>query len=80
MFASGALATATRVGFARHYDLVERVLPAEVLARQVDDDDAVRELTLRAATALGVSESTISGRMHEVRRQAGLAKDNSDEF
>ena len=33
-----------------------------------------------AATALGVSESTISGRMHEVRRQAGLAKDNSDEF
>lgn len=33
-----------------------------------------------AATALGVSESTISGRMHEVRRQAGLAKDISDEF
>ena len=33
-----------------------------------------------AATALGVSESTISGRMHEVRRQAGLAKDIGDEF
>ena len=33
-----------------------------------------------AATALGVSESTISGRMHEVRRQAGLAKDTGDEF
>jgi RNA polymerase sigma factor (sigma-70 family) len=32
-----------------------------------------------AATALGVSESTISGRMHEVRRQAGLAKDIGDE-
>ena len=33
-----------------------------------------------AATALGVSESTVSGRMHEVRRQAGLAKDIGDEY
>ncbi|MGV9800589.1 winged helix-turn-helix domain-containing protein [Mycobacterium sp. NPDC003449] len=54
LFASGVLTTATRVGFARHYDLVENVLPPEVLARDVGDDDAVRELTLRAATALGV--------------------------
>ena len=54
LFASGVLTTATRVGFARHYDLVERVLPPSVLAREVDDDEAVRELTLRAATALGV--------------------------
>jgi len=54
LFASGVLTTATRVGFARHYDLTERVLPPDVLARKVPDDDAVRELTLRAATALGV--------------------------
>ncbi len=54
LFASGVLTTATRVGFARHYDLVERVLPPRVLAREVDGDEAVRELTLRAATALGV--------------------------
>ena len=32
-----------------------------------------------AAMALGVTESTVSGRMHEVRRQAGLAKDIGDE-
>jgi uncharacterized protein len=55
LFAAGVLTTATRVGFARHYDLSERVLPPDVLAREVDEDDAVRELTLRAATALGVS-------------------------
>jgi hypothetical protein len=55
LFASGVLTTAHRVGFARHYDLVERVLPAEVVARDVDDVEAVRELTLRAATALGVA-------------------------
>ena len=54
LFASGVLTTAHRVGFARHYDLTERVLPAEVLEREVDDAEAVRELTLRAATALGV--------------------------
>jgi len=55
LFASGVLTTAHRTGFARHYDLVERVLPAEVVAREVDDVEAVRELTLRAATALGVA-------------------------
>jgi uncharacterized protein len=54
LFASGVLTTATRVGFARHYDLVERVLPPSVLAREVDDEEAIRELTLRAAAALGV--------------------------
>ncbi|OLO99874.1 hypothetical protein BVU76_23640 [Mycolicibacterium porcinum] len=54
LWSSGVLTTATRVGFARHYDLTERVLPPEVLAREVDDEEAVRELTLRAATALGV--------------------------
>ncbi len=54
LFAAGALTTATRVGFARHYDLTERVLPTDVVSRHVDDDEAVRELTLRAATALGV--------------------------
>jgi uncharacterized protein YcaQ len=54
LFAAGVLTTATRVGFARHYDLVENVLPPEVLAREVDDGDAVRELVRRAAGALGV--------------------------
>ena len=55
LFASGVLTTATRVGFARHYDLTERVLPPQVLAREVDDAQAVRELTLRAAGALGLA-------------------------
>jgi uncharacterized protein YcaQ len=54
LFAAGVLTTATRVGFARHYDLTENVLPPEVVARKIDDEEAVRELTLRAASALGV--------------------------
>ncbi|MDT7796455.1 MAG: uncharacterized protein QOD59_5896 [Mycobacterium sp.] len=55
LFAAGVLTTATRVGFARHYDLTENVLPPDVVAREVGDDEAIRELTLRAAIALGVA-------------------------
>jgi len=58
LFAAGVLTTETRIGFARHYDLVENVLPPEVVAREVDDEEAVRELALRAATALGVGTET----------------------
>ncbi len=54
LWSAGVLTTATRIGFQRHYDLTERVLPPEVLAREVDDEEAVRELTLRAASALGI--------------------------
>ncbi|KAA0112165.1 winged helix-turn-helix domain-containing protein [Mycolicibacterium sp. P1-5] len=55
LWSSGSLTTATRIGFARHYDLTEKVLPPEVFTREVDDDEAVRELVLRAARALGVA-------------------------
>ncbi|RAU95205.1 winged helix-turn-helix domain-containing protein, partial [Mycolicibacter senuensis] len=72
LFAAGVLTTATRVGFARHYDLVENVLPAHVLARQVDDSEAVRELVLRAATALGVG--TEADLRDYFRLSAGQAK------
>lgn len=58
LFASGTLTTGTRVGFARHYDLSDRVLPPEVFAREVADADAIRELVLRSATALGVATET----------------------
>ena len=55
LFASGVLTTAHRMGFARHYDLAQRALPADIFGRDVDDTEAVRELTLRAATSLGVA-------------------------
>ncbi|MBB2990146.1 hypothetical protein FHR72_001614 [Mycolicibacterium iranicum] len=55
LWSAGVLTTATRVGFARHYDLTERVLPADVVNRHVEEPDAVRELTRKAATALGIA-------------------------
>ncbi|BBX26203.1 winged helix-turn-helix domain-containing protein [Mycolicibacterium alvei] len=77
LWSSGVLTTATRVGFARHYDLTERVLPPEVVARTVDDEEAVRELALRAATALGIgTEADIRDyfRMGAKRVKPAIAK------
>jgi uncharacterized protein len=55
LFATGELTTGTRRGFQRLYDLPERVLPAEVLAAApVSDEEAARELMLRAAAAHGI--------------------------
>jgi uncharacterized protein len=56
LFAAGQLATSTRQGFERLYDLPERVVPPEVLgAPPVADDEAARQLVLRAAVAHGVA-------------------------
>jgi uncharacterized protein YcaQ len=55
LFAIGELSTATRRGFERLYDLTERVLPSDVLARDVAEDESARQLTAKAAVALGVA-------------------------
>lgn len=58
LFAAGELSTGRRVGFTRHYDLTERVVPADVRAREIDQDEAVRELIRRASRALGIGTET----------------------
>jgi uncharacterized protein len=55
LFGMGELTTGTRRGFERLYDLPERVLPAEVLARRVGAEEGARELIARAGAALGVA-------------------------
>jgi uncharacterized protein YcaQ len=55
LFAAGELSVARRVGFARYYDLTERVIPADILAREVAEADAVRELVRRSAVAHGIA-------------------------
>jgi uncharacterized protein YcaQ len=55
LFAIGELTTGTRRGFERLYDLTERVLPPDVLSRDVDEEESARQLTTRAAIALGVA-------------------------
>jgi len=57
LFWAGHITTATRRGsFERVYDLTERVLPTDVLARATPTDaDAHRGLIERAAAALGIA-------------------------
>jgi uncharacterized protein len=56
LFYAGQVTTAKRVNFERYYDLVERVIPPEILnAPEPPEDDAIRELVRIAARALGVA-------------------------
>ncbi|QNE33723.1 winged helix-turn-helix domain-containing protein [Leifsonia shinshuensis] len=54
MFLFGEVAIAGRTRFQRRYGLVEDVLPASVLDREVSEADAIRELMRRSAVAHGV--------------------------
>jgi uncharacterized protein YcaQ len=54
LFFTGRLTVAERVNFVRHYDLTERVLPAEIVAAEVDDDTARRQLLKQAVRHHGV--------------------------
>lgn len=55
LFGMGQLTTGTRRSFERLYDLTERVVPPEVLARRVSPEQGARELITRSAAALGVA-------------------------
>ena len=57
LFWAGHITTATRRGgFERVYDLTERIIPSEILARPTPDEtEAHRALIERAAQALGVA-------------------------
>jgi uncharacterized protein len=54
LFWTGEVTTARRRNFERLYDLTERVLPAEILKRDIAKEDAQRQLMAIAAKALGV--------------------------
>jgi uncharacterized protein YcaQ len=56
LFWIGEITTSTRRGFERVYDLTERVIPAEILARPTPSEaDAQRELVRLSAQAMGVA-------------------------
>ncbi|HTZ45831.1 MAG TPA: crosslink repair DNA glycosylase YcaQ family protein, partial [Jatrophihabitans sp.] len=56
LFWAGEVGAARRVNFERHYDLIERILPAEILGTPTPSEpDAHRELIRIAARAYGVA-------------------------
>ena len=51
---TGAVACVRRVGWRRVYDLPERVVPAELLGRELTDEECLTRLTAVTGRALGV--------------------------
>ncbi len=57
LFFIGEIGAWRRINFERHYDLIERILPAGVLEPPPTREDAHRELTRLAARALGIASA-----------------------
>ncbi len=56
LFDQGLLTTAARQGFERVYDIPERVIPADILARETPTEaDAIRQLLELSGRALGIA-------------------------
>ena len=55
LFWAGRVGVADRAGFVRRYDVIERVLPSDVVEAVVDEPDAHRALLADAARCLGVA-------------------------
>jgi uncharacterized protein len=75
LFFTGRIGAARRVNFERLYDLIERVLPREILELPTPRaDDAQRELVRVAAGALGVATEPDLGDYYRLPRRDSKAR------
>jgi uncharacterized protein len=72
LFVSGRLGIARREGNRRYYDLIERLVPAELLARREPEEAAMRHRLLSRYRAAGL---TMPNAQAEVMYGAGTAAD-----
>lgn len=72
LWRTGEVAVAGRIGFERRYGLAEDVVPAEVLAVSISQQDAVRELVRRAARSYGVSTVADLNDYYRLRDQGAV--------
>ncbi|HKY49304.1 MAG TPA: crosslink repair DNA glycosylase YcaQ family protein [Acidimicrobiia bacterium] len=70
LFFTGRLTVAERVNFVRYYDLSERVLPAEVLAAEVDEDSARRQLLKQAVRHHGIGTAADMADYYRMNNQS----------
>lgn len=68
----GEVAIGGRRGFERTYALAEDVIAHDVLTRQIDRDDAIRELVRRAALAHGVATAADIADYHRIRDRVAV--------
>jgi uncharacterized protein YcaQ len=75
LFFIGRIGAARRINFERHYDLIERILPAELAAAPTASrEDAERELIRISARALGVAAEPDLGDYFRLRRASSKAR------
>jgi uncharacterized protein YcaQ len=75
LFFTGQVGAARRINFERHYDLMERILPAEVITADTPTrEDAERELIRISARALGVAAEPDLGDYFRLRRASSKAR------
>jgi uncharacterized protein YcaQ len=81
LFVSGRLGIARREGNRRHYDLIERLVPAKLLARHESEEDATRHRLLSRYRAVGLTgtggqaEMGIGNAADRRRRTDGLVSE-----
>ncbi len=76
LWSSGVLAIRERRNFQRSYDLAERVIPAELLGKEVPFTDALKTLLLRALAGHGWAQTgtlTATWRLRNKRREIATA-------
>ena len=72
LFVSGRVGIARRVGNRRYYDLIERLVPADILARTESADEASRHRLLSRFRSIGLSRP---GATNDVMIGTGTADD-----
>jgi len=75
LFRIGELGIRRRPGFVKEFDLLERIVPAEILAQPTPTEaDAHRELLMRAATHLGVAAAPDLVDYHRLPKRPARAR------
>ena len=69
LFFTGRLTVAKRVNFVRHYDLPDRVLPAAIVADEVDESTALRQLLRQAVGYHGVGTVADMADYYRIKNQ-----------
>ena len=74
LFWAGVVGVADRVGFTRRYDVIDRVLPSDVLTRHPEEPEAHRALLRQAASCLGVATADDLIDYHRLPKRAARAR------
>ncbi len=74
LFWAGQVGVATRAGFVRRYDHIERVLPHEIVTADIDEPTAHRALLVDAARCLGVAAADDLIDYHRLPKRVGAAR------